>query len=270
MNKIQIRALDILKNFATICDKYQLRYSLSNGTLLGCIRHGGFIPWDDDVDIYMPREDYNKFLSVAQDELEKNFFLQTKDTDKNFPLGFAKIRDLNTNLVEAGLSSFDIKHGVWIDIFPFDNIPDQKEELKNFIKEVMKLNKKIHLNYLIYKNPHSNNVKENVKGLINFKNRVINKVFKRKLKPILDEREILCRRYENLNTKRSFMLTYNFTLDYFKKTILNNDEFDNLIEKEFENHKFKIFKNYDKILTREYGDYMTPPKRQESNHILLK
>ena len=96
MNQIQQHQLNMAKEVDRICKKYNLRYSIAGGTLLGAIRHQGFIPWDDDLDISMPREDYDKFIKIAQQELGKKYFLQTWDTDKNFVFPFAKIRENNT------------------------------------------------------------------------------------------------------------------------------------------------------------------------------
>ena len=126
VRKTQLIMLDILKAVHDICEENNIRYWLSSGTLLGCIRYQGFIPWDDDLDIAMPRKDYEKFLEIAQDLLPKNLFLQTKLTDPAYPLNFAKIRRLGTKLVEIGeKENEDYFQGIFIDIFPCDNYPNE-------------------------------------------------------------------------------------------------------------------------------------------------
>ena len=113
--------LDILIEGHKICVKHNITYWLEAGTLLGAVRHKGFIPWDDDCDISMPREDYEKFLEIAQNELPKNMFLQTKYTDPECTIRWAKVRKNGTLLIqknETGKENFH--HGIFIDIFPYD------------------------------------------------------------------------------------------------------------------------------------------------------
>lgn len=118
---VQKIMLEMLELVHEICVKNDINYWLHGGTLLGCIRHNGFIPWDDDCDIAMPRKDYEKFLSIAQQLLPPEMFLQTKETDKQYPLNFAKIRKLGTKIIEMGETGDELyNQGIFIDIFPFD------------------------------------------------------------------------------------------------------------------------------------------------------
>lgn len=116
--RLQLCELGILKEVKRVCEKHQITFYLSSGTLLGAVRHQGFIPWDDDIDIEMPYADYQKFLTVAQEELGEDFFVQNSKTDDLFSCAYTKIRKNNTTLLskyDVGLSGH---HGVWIDIFP--------------------------------------------------------------------------------------------------------------------------------------------------------
>ena len=120
----------IYLEFARICDKHNLRYFCAYGTALGAIRHKGFIPWDDDMDMGMLREDYEKFLEIAPQELRENFELLEARNTKGYVLPFAKLTRSDTTFVEA--TDIDRKYhsGIFIDIFPFDAVPEDFEERK--------------------------------------------------------------------------------------------------------------------------------------------
>jgi lipopolysaccharide cholinephosphotransferase len=120
LRKVQAIELEILNTFLCICAKYELRYFLIGGSALGAVRHAGFIPWDDDIDVGMPRPDYRRFLEVAIDELPGHMFLQTYMTEKLFHQNFAKIRHSETAFVENSIAHLRINHGIYIDIFPID------------------------------------------------------------------------------------------------------------------------------------------------------
>ncbi len=102
LRKAQMKMLEILDAFIEICDRHNINYWLACGTLLGARRHGGFIPWDDDLDVAILQSDYKKLLSILKEELPQNLKLQAKETDKNYWYYFAKIRDTNSRYYEKG------------------------------------------------------------------------------------------------------------------------------------------------------------------------
>ena len=122
LRDLQLCELEILKDIKRICEEHNIIYYLSSGTLLGAVRHQGFIPWDDDIDIEMPYADYKRFTKIAQESLGKDYFLQNHDTDPAFSGLFSKIRKNNTTMLskyEVGMAGH---HGVWIDVFPIISI----------------------------------------------------------------------------------------------------------------------------------------------------
>lgn len=120
MKKSWVLQLDLFMTLAELCDKHGLRYYANSGMLLGAIRHKGFIPWDDDLDVAMPREDYNKLMEIAPKELEYPYFLRTPYTDPNCYYSSIVLMNLETSFVPKIFKNNPFKKGVPIDIFPLD------------------------------------------------------------------------------------------------------------------------------------------------------
>ena len=135
MNELQSCQLNILKEFIRVCKENNLRYYLVGGTCLGAVRHKGFIPWDDDIDVAMPREDYDKFITL-QKEFKDPYFIQTYKTDKNYIYNYAKVRDSSTTYVENFFACTQMNHGVWIDVFPLDGMSYEVKPAITFAKQV--------------------------------------------------------------------------------------------------------------------------------------
>ena len=130
LRSCQLKQLELLKQFVRICRKHQLDYWIDFGTLLGAVRHKGFIPWDDDIDVSMLSKDYKKLLEVAQAELPEGFFLQTKETDLSYFQNFAKLMDLKSLFLSAGDDlSLPYQKGIYIDIFEFVEYPTMSKKL---------------------------------------------------------------------------------------------------------------------------------------------
>lgn len=121
LRRQQLRMLDILLYVDKICKEHNIRYWLSSGTLLGAVRHGGFIPWDDDLDIEMLREDYVRFIKLFPQN--SDFAIQTYDNDPNYFKGFAKVRDLHSQISEFELDKYYKYRGLYIDIFSLERVP---------------------------------------------------------------------------------------------------------------------------------------------------
>jgi lipopolysaccharide cholinephosphotransferase len=130
MNDLQKKEFDLFACFADVCDRLGLPYYLVCGSALGAVKYGGFIPWDDDMDVGMLRADYERFLREAPALIPSHYFLQSYKSDPAYPLIFAKLRDSRTTYVEKGIAHLPVNHGVYIDIFPLDGYPDIPREQK--------------------------------------------------------------------------------------------------------------------------------------------
>ena len=139
LRELQLVELEILLEVDRVCRENGIEYFLDGGTALGAVRHGGFIPWDDDIDIGMTRENYEKFLEIAPEKLKNDYFLQTRKTDKKAPYMYAKVRKNGTVFMEWNKRNLDMHHGIYIDIFPYDNVPDDIKERNEYLAKCGRL-----------------------------------------------------------------------------------------------------------------------------------
>ncbi|WP_288313181.1 phosphorylcholine transferase LicD [uncultured Eubacterium sp.] len=151
LKKIWAVLLDLLYEFDKICKKYDLKYWLAYGSLIGAVRHKGFIPWDDDLDVFMMRKDYERLISIASKEFEHPYFFQTPHTDPGYYFSFAKIRNSNTTGTSKVFAYENYNQGIFLDIFPLDvSIVEGAQERYNEIKELIlqnSTNMRIHYPY---------------------------------------------------------------------------------------------------------------------------
>lgn len=132
MKELRTVELEMLRSFVQVCESLDLKYYVLYGTLLGAVRHHGFIPWDDDIDIGMMRKDYECFIKKAPQYLPDYYFVQCLASDKEYTMNMAKLRDSRTTFIETSVKGFNINHGVYIDILPLDFYPKGKMEAKIF------------------------------------------------------------------------------------------------------------------------------------------
>lgn len=141
MKKVWAVQLDLLKQFMSVCEKYGLRYFLSDGNLLGAVRHKGYIPWDDDIDVCMPRPDYNKLMRLGNSVFGYPYFFQSAYTDPDYVRPHAQLRNSNTTgALENEFYTTKINQGIFLDVFPLDGLPSepalvrkQKNKVRHYI-----------------------------------------------------------------------------------------------------------------------------------------
>lgn len=243
--EIKNTQLNILKEFAEVCNKNDLKYYLAYGTLLGAVRHQGYIPWDDDVDVVMPREDYEKFLQLPKEELSKELFVQTIDTDKEYLNYYAKIRNSNTTFIESSASDLNINHGIFIDIFPLDYVSENITAIKK-----MKLKKKI-IDRRI-SSCYKFDLKPSIRGGI--LNKVINCIF-HDINKVIKYREKMIKKFSS----GRYVFVYGEGYD----KIVPSEWYGNGTDIMFEGIMFKAPSKYRKLLEAQYGDYMKLPPVEE-------
>jgi lipopolysaccharide cholinephosphotransferase len=245
LRKMQLRILDILVEVDRVCRKHNITYWLDWGTLLGAVRHGGFIPWDDDIDIAMLSEDLARFKEIAPKELNKSFFLQTKETDPSYRLPFCKIRDLNSFYVTKHEDfTRDYHKGLFIDIFEIVPYPNVNKKLTRFI---MHWYQKINFFFCI-------------KNDISLKNHLATIIF-----PIMKLGLDVIWSILNLGRKNRLGLEKHFTSGktYTREMIFPIKDI------VFEGKVFMGPSRPDLCLTEEYGDYMQlPPKEKRKVHLI--
>ena len=252
--------LDLMAQFDAVCRKHNLTYFAGAGTLLGAIRHKGFIPWDDDMDFYMLREDYNKFVKLSY-EFKEPYFLQNAYTEQSLMRTFTRIRNSNTMACTMWDQTFNINKGIFIDIFPLDGVSDNywlnkiqmikdiyyqscfKEIRKDFTGLSRKnIIKHIGANVLIFLNP------------MRWKGKMY---FYKKYEANLS-------RYSREGTKVWGNRTLVFNCPKSRRPI---DDWKHIKTVPFEFMSVPVPENYDEILTQQYGNYHVFPKNKSAGKM---
>ena len=250
IKEIQRLLLDILLEFHEFCDIHNLRYFLGRGTLLGAVRHQGFIPWDDDMDVFMPRPDYEKFIHLTQKKWSTNLNVISMDTD-GFPFPFAKVIDERIEITEPRLLR-DNKGFLFMDVFPIDGSPsNEKEAKKHFYK--IEIIKNFYARWILYKGSTPiKSISKNVMHLI-FRMFTNEKYFPHKLSSLL----------QKYSFDESEMLVIWGWGPWEKKAIVKKKSYMAPIKLEFEGELFWCPGNYDELLSQTYGNYMMLPPEEK-------
>lgn len=261
LKKVQGESLSILNEFIRICDKYDIKYFGLYGTNIGAARHQGFIPWDDDIDVGMMRDEYEKFIKVAPKEIGNRFGIAAPDFGENYYSLTTKFYKKGTRfctLCDHG--NFNL--GIYIDIFVYDYIPEDEKLRK---KQIKKADFYRGLYLVSSVNFYSNEM---------FKD---NEMIKRILfgfvyyfmKLIPNRKKLIYHFWKKNATKYYDQSTYvtQFSSTMIERCVMNYEDTQNLVELPYENIKVKFPAEYDAILTKLYGNYMEfPPENERQNH----
>lgn len=252
INDLKKIEINILKEIDGFCGKNNLRYFLCGGSLLGAVRHKGFIPWDDDIDILMPREDYERFIETFGD---KTYSILSYKNNRDYYLPFAKVVDTRTCIRETLVKSVS-GCGVYIDVFPLDGLSNNLLTAEKILK---KNNRKMRLNFAIELNVFNKNI---------FKYCIC------KILRIFFNSKKLCKSMEKTSMRYKVEdsnyvgVSFGF---YGKKEIMDKEIFENSIQVEFEDGKYFAPSEYDKYLSHLYGNYMQLPpiEKQVTHHSFI-
>jgi len=255
LDKLHEVQIEILDEIDRICKENNITYFLVGGTMLGAVRHNGFIPWDDDVDIGMLRADYDRFkeLCLNSDVLNKKYFLHCLDTDKNYWLPFMKVRKNNTTFGEKFIKNLDTHKGIFVDIFPYDNVKYEK----NFFQKIR--------SFLILNIENAVLCKHKLKKANNCRRKIaVKSLMMLSLNQLYKFQNYLFNIKINKNTK--LIVCFIAGGNPADETLERKRVFP-VKEMEFEGKMYPCIKDYDYYLKRVYGDYMKlPPKNKRVTH----
>lgn len=248
LKKIQVEILDVMSQF---CENHGIQYWIDSGTLLGAIRHKGYIPWDDDIDTGMLRKDYDIFMKLFNEESDR-YKVYSVENDPGYSFPFAKIIDTQTVLYEPDERGY--KSAVYVDLFVYDNAPDDEKEVRRMFKRRNYLQKMRSLQW--HHRPSGNVLRRTLIYIANIPMRLVpNGYFDSKIVKN-------AKKFQNEETKRvgNFSATAVVTAD---KSI-----FRDFIYVEFGGKKYKAPIGYDEWLKAFYGDYMQlpPVEKRVSRH----
>lgn len=254
LEEIKGMELDILTNFHDFCMKHELKYSLGAGTMIGAVRHKGFIPWDDDIDIFMERKYYDRFIELVKGGKKmRNEDLRVMYPEmENYLNPFIKIVNVSTRAYEHNRKEKYLT-GIWIDIFPIDFCGDTQEEAMKMVEHMRK-------NVIRLTRMNMHYTEKNLKNF--FKNAYLF-VFRHLGKDYLTYKNNLLK-YELPETgKFAGPIIWAYPKGKGMCDIYPMECFDGYINVKFEGKEFMMFSHYDEMLTMRYGDYMTLPKEKD-------
>lgn len=268
LRKVQENEIEILKDFIDICEKNNLVYFGIAGTAIGAIRHGGFIPWDDDIDVAMPREDFDRFVEIAKQQYNDKYMVMNGVENENYPLLTTRWMIRGTEFVEHPLKNIDCPLGIFLDIYPLDKIPDDEKLFKKQARKAFFYSKLLILRSIPFPVLGFTGIKAKIIhaicAVVNLCMRVLH-ISKRKLYNKCLEVSTM---YNNLEkTKRIDFLCD--TTAYMN--IHNVEDIYPLKKIKFENLEMNFPNKIENNLKMAYGDFMQlPPIEKRKNHYPYK
>lgn len=245
INELQKIQLSMLKDFDAVCQRHRISYQLFSGTALGAVRHKGFIPWDDDIDVVMLREDYERFFDSASKELDSNKYYVQREFSEHWPMFFSKLRLNGTTYIEK-YHSHDarIHQGIYIDIFPCDNLSDSR-----LMQKLQYIASKIVIAKSLYARGYETNS-------------TVKKCFMQfcRILPTEPFKRLCIRRNDSSSLK---VHTFFGGGKKFERSIFLREWFEQSVKMRFEDSEFPVSAHYDEMLRVMYGDYMIMPTLEQ-------
>lgn len=245
INELQKIQLSMLKDFDAVCQRHRISYQLFSGTALGAVRHKGFIPWDDDIDVVMLREDYERFFDSASKELDSNKYYVQREFSEHWPMFFSKLRLNGTTYIEK-YHSHDarIHQGIYIDIFPCDNLSDSR-----LMQKLQYIASKIVIAKSLYARGYETNS-------------TVKKCFMQfcRILPTEPFKRLCIRRNDSSSLK---VHTFFGGGKKFERSIYLREWFEQSVKMRFEDSEFPVSAHYDEMLRVMYGDYMVMPTLEQ-------
>jgi len=256
LEELQRFCLDILKDVAGFCERNGIHYSLGYGTLLGAVRHGGFIPWDDDIDVMMPREDYEKFRTSYRSE--RFSFVDNRNTPDCY-IAFGRVCDTEKTVSSSRIPWVRKDVGVWIDIFPVDRVPDDPETFRRVYDSLFLLMK---FNLGIRKAHSSTSSRLSLRDRLKVRiaQRLHPRLVKRNPSDIVKDMNTLISLVSASGSRHWSQLC---CPDAGTDEFFMDEEISEYVKLRFEDSEFFVWKGYEQILRDSYGDFMAlPPKNK--------
>ena len=258
VKKIQKIQLDMMKNLHAFCVENDIKYTIAYGTLLGAIRHKGFIPWDDDIDIAIPRKDYIKLINLIKEKGIDGCFLADFSTEKNHVYPYVKLYENEPSYVETFTKDLDVHKGLFIDIFPLDKIKKPNSFFMRFRKMLLGV-----ITSAIWSKSGLKFERKGIKRIVNLSNYIFKLFSKNSLIKI--QNKIIYRE----NKKWEFIANMSLSEGISHVFYMKEKDFNDLILLDFEDTHLYGPSNWEEILRYWYGDYnVLPPENQRvSKHF---
>lgn len=262
LRKVQLVQLEIAKEVKRVCEENDIRYFLCCGTLIGTIRHKGFIPWDDDLDIGMLRPEYEKFCRIAPQKLRAEYCFQNWYSEPNYALPFGKVMRRNTLYLESKKTADLRENGIYVDIFPFDYLPEEMGARMAHTNRMMQLfrTKLMKCGYRPWMDCEKIIWKKRI-GYLFYQAKALSADSRR----LTEQFDALAKA-----PGQTGVLTRQDGIS--NREFYQADWFAELVTAPFEGESFAIPKAYHEILTAQYGDYMQPPPedQRENRHQIYR